>query len=114
MVKSRIPKSGRSRRVQLTPPARRDLTSIVLYSEERWGVRQSDSYTKRLNKAMERLTRFPLLGISRSDLLDGVRARPVAQHIIFYRVDEDTITVLRLLHHSIDERTVFARGAESD
>jgi toxin ParE1/3/4 len=94
-------------RLDLTDDARRDFRSILRYTRRAWGERKKDTYAVRLNDAMEYLTRFPLLGESRDDLRTGMRARPVAEHVIYYRVDKEAIIVLRLLHHTMDERAQF-------
>lgn len=85
-------------RLDLTDDARRDFRSILRYTRGTWGERQRDTYARRLTAAMEKLTQFPQLGEARSDLPPGMQAFPVAQHVIYYRVDEQAITVIRLLH----------------
>jgi toxin ParE1/3/4 len=48
------------------------------------------------------LARFPNLGRERDDLAPGLRSHPVGQHVCFYRVDERTITITRILHAKMD------------
>jgi plasmid stabilization system protein ParE len=51
---------------------------------------------------MDQLTRHPHVGEIREDIPAGMRAKPVEQHIIFYRVDDEGITVIRMLHSKMD------------
>ncbi|MFZ4072218.1 MAG: type II toxin-antitoxin system RelE/ParE family toxin [Caulobacterales bacterium] len=51
-----------------------------------------------------RLERFPLIGVPREELAAGLRSiriRPFP-HLIFYRVDGEMVTLVRLLHGARD------------
>ncbi len=86
----------------VTPEAQADLTSIALYTAERWGNRQRDAYIERIVSAIYDLPRFPGRGRLRADLGDGVRAYPVEQHVVYYRADDQAVTILRILHSRMD------------
>ena len=94
--------SGRRRAIDLTPPARRDLTSILGYTERVWGEHQANAYERRLMETMERLTLHPFLGAPRNDLGIGLRARAAGRHRIYYTLTDDLVVVRRILHQSID------------
>lgn len=59
---------------------------------------------------MERLVQFPDLGERRDDLSKGLRGLSIEQHIIFCRVDDRAITVMRILHVKMDARGQFDLG----
>lgn len=44
----------------------------------------------------------PGLGNVRDNLRGGVRSLPVLSHVILYRVEGDTLIVLRILHRRMD------------
>jgi toxin ParE1/3/4 len=94
--------SAPDRRVVFTPDARADFTSILLHSADQWGDRQRDIYAERLTSAIHDLARFPHLGPAREDLSPGLRSHRVEQHVVFYRVGNDTITITRILHRKMD------------
>lgn len=56
---------------------------------------------------MRRLTAYPNLGRARDDMASGLRAHPTGEHIIYYRVDEQTVTITRVLHRRIDAAGQF-------
>lgn len=91
-----------SLRLELTDDARADFRSILRYTRRRWGVEQRRIYGRHLEAAMEQLTRFPRQGEERDDLPHGMRARVVAEHVIYYRADDERVAVIRPLHASMD------------
>ena len=44
----------------------------------------------------------PFLGKSRGEIASGVRSFVVQQHVILYRVEKDSVRVLRLVHSRMD------------
>jgi toxin ParE1/3/4 len=82
--------------------ARKDLRSILRYTLKTWGERQRDSYRQSIRDAALNLTQFPRLGETMEDVLPGIRSRKVGQHVIYYRLDDDTVTIVRILHEKMD------------
>jgi toxin ParE1/3/4 len=76
--------------------------SILLYTEQQWGTAQRDVYREALDQAFVTLSVNPLIGRSRDEITPGVRSYSVQQHIIYYRVTAETVTVLRILHRLMD------------
>ena len=95
------------RRLRYTAEARRDLRAILRYSLRTWGERQRDVYAQRLADAADDLTGFPNLGSSRDDLAPGLRGHPVGEHVIFYRVDDQAVVIIRILHAKLDVAAQF-------
>jgi toxin ParE1/3/4 len=56
---------------------------------------------------MHELTRFPNLGRARNDISRGLRGRPVQAHVIYYRVDDEAVTIIRILHGKMDAARQF-------
>lgn len=90
--------SARRLRLELAPRAQRDLLGIRLYTVERWGEDQADSYLAALNKGFETLRDHPRIGDSRDDLRSELRSFPVEQHLVLYRIGGEAIYDLRIVH----------------
>jgi toxin ParE1/3/4 len=87
---------------ELTPRAERDLKDIWLYTADTWGDEQADNYVLLLQKRFKSLATSPFMGPARPDVGDGCRYLPEGKHLIFYRVDDDTVVILAVLHASMD------------
>ena len=84
-------------RVEWRPLAERDLQEIVSYiaaDDPRAALGMHD----RINESVQHLSRFPRGG--RPGRVAGTRERVIPQtpFIVAYRVSEDAVTVLRVLH----------------
>lgn len=109
-VIDRAPMSSPDRQLVISPDADQDLSDALLYSQQRWGRSRRTAYEADLFSAMRTLTRFPHLGRSRADILPNLRSHPVGEHVILYEVDEQTVTILRILHARMDIETVLDEG----
>jgi toxin ParE1/3/4 len=83
-------------RVRLTHDALDDIDSIWLYIA-RDSERAADKFIAGVQDCLKQLARFPRLGRSRDELLPGVRSLVYYHHLIFYTIDGQTITVLRIV-----------------
>ncbi len=88
--------------VILTPRARRDLSDIELYTAQQWGDQQRRAYMAKLEQALQDLAAFPELGRLRDDLAPGLRGYLAGEHIIYYRAEPASITIVRVLHRKMD------------
>lgn len=75
-----------------------------LYKAYEWIASDSERAAERLldrvDATVERLQQYPMIGTSRDSLAPGVRsirARPF-RHLIFYRVANDELILIRMLH----------------
>ncbi len=82
----------------IAPAARDDLTDICQYGLSQWGQAQSEHYLSRIKDQLRLLTRQPRMGIERLGLLPGARSVAVARHVLFYRLNEKRIEIIRILH----------------
>ena len=80
--------------------AERDLIDIWLYSFQTWGEAQADKYHDELTNAFAAIAENPLIGISCEDVRQGYRKYHV--HLIFYRIAEDTLRIVRVLGEDMD------------
>ena len=88
--------------LNLAQSAVHDLEKIADYSLSNWGQKQSDDYLDEFEKAFHLLLDNPGLGKSRADIKPGYRSLPIEKHIIFYRIAEQSLEILRILHSSMD------------
>ncbi len=82
--------------------AEQDLIDIWVYTAEEWSLAQADSYLEELVSGIDRLREHPMIGASRDDLRKDYRALTVSQHLVFYKVSEDEVQIIRVLHKSVD------------
>lgn len=96
-----------SHRLSFTLDARRDIRGILRYTRTTWGVRQRDIYSRQLRAAFDQLTQFPELGERQEFLPTDIRARRIGQHVIYYQVEPEVITVVRVLHSRMNAEAQY-------
>lgn len=94
--------SSRKRAVILSPDAQADFTDILLYTWQEWGEEQRDQYEATLTQAITGLAHYSEIGERRPGLFQGCRARLVARHVLYYRIRDDIIEIVRILHAQAD------------
>ena len=93
-------------KVIVTAQARLDLQEI-------WGYIAGDSneaadrFIDEVTQALKLLGEHPLAGRSRSDLGYGIRNVPVKRYILLYRLEDDGVRVIRVIHGARDLDTVW-------
>lgn len=96
-------------RREFTARATEDLREIGRYTKREWGLEQARRYRQELELALKKLSLSPRIGLARDDIAEHVRSFQVASHIAFYLLRKDGITVLRVLHPSMDVERAFDR-----
>lgn len=97
------------RRPRYTTAAVSDLAQIWEHHAERVSIRLADELVQRIEKTIrEILTVHPLSGRLRPELGDGVRSCPAPPYVIFYRVEQRYVQVLRVLHGHRDVQPPLA------
>ena len=84
--------------LRLSPIAQDDFIGILRYTGETWGHGQLVAYRDKLDAALQAIARNPALGHRRDDLPATHQAYLVGSHVIVYRVEADSIGVVRILH----------------
>ncbi len=87
--------------------AEEDLEDIWVYSFENHGERQADKYHDRLIKGMDLLANNPALGISCDDIRKGYRHFQFDKHIVYYKVEESILVIVRVLHERMKPENHF-------
>lgn len=80
--------------------AQRDIDDILAYTIENWGIAQLEKYKCVLDIAFRRLEQNPNIG--RISLPPDFRSFQAGGHVIFYRIDETSIHIVRILHSRMD------------
>ena len=94
-------------RHDFTQRALADLREIARCTRETWGRTQARRYREELELGIRKLALSPGVGRVRADVAPSVRSFPIARHVAFYVESEGGITVLRMLHASMDVSRAF-------
>lgn len=93
-------------RVRYTHTAQTDLLNAWLFIAED-NLRAADRLLDSIDHEANTLALQPLMGRVRPELAGTVRSWPTSTpYILFYCVDEEGITVVRVLHHARDVRRI--------
>ena len=87
---------------ELSVEAEQDIDSIFDYGEENHGFAQAVEYVSNFDKTFERLIQFPSLGRQRPEIRQGLRSIKKDVHIVFYRILDDRIRIVRILYRQQD------------
>jgi toxin ParE1/3/4 len=79
-----------------------DLEKIWLYTLEKWSVEQADRYYNLIFDEINYICKNNSAGKSMEHVRKRYRASKVKSHLIFYRVLNNTIEVIRILHERMD------------
>jgi toxin ParE1/3/4 len=92
--------------ILVTEQAEADLADILEYLEER-----SPAAAERLATAIDQrgqlLAEFPKMGRVREELAPGLRSVAIEQYLLFYRVTESAVEILRILHGARDIESIM-------
>lgn len=87
---------------RLTPAARQDLENIWIYTRRQWGAEQANRYTDSLTAAFAELARSPRSVPACDHIRPGYRRRSVERHMIYFRIMDYGIAIVRILHDRMD------------
>ena len=95
-------------RYDFTLRALADLRDIACHTQRMWGHKQARLYREEVELGVQKLALSPGIGRERADVGPSVRSFPIARHVVFYVESEGGITVLRLLHPTMDVARAFS------
>ena len=90
------------RLVRLAPLAEEDLEDIWTYTARTWSVDQADRYHADIIEAIEGLSRGERGGRDIGDIRPGYLKYSVGRHLLFYRLTETHLNIIRILHQRMD------------
>ena len=86
----------------LSKKAVADLEGIWLYTVEKWSVNQADRYYNLIVDEINFICKNNNAGKSMEHIRKGYRASKVKSHLIFYRILNNTVEIIRILHERMD------------
>ena len=89
-------------RYGLSPAAQSDLDEIWNYSAEHWGADRADSYVRDLIGAVEKIAAGKRRGRACDEIRQGYFKYSCEQHVLFYRMSDEALDVVRILHQRMD------------
>ena len=94
--------------LDLSPRAVGDLEDIWRFTAENWGRGKADAYTGAIDAAMRGLLVNPFATRERSEVTPPVRLRRCGSHFVIFRVVENRVSVLRIIHVKANWRAVLS------
>ncbi|NES21937.1 MAG: type II toxin-antitoxin system RelE/ParE family toxin [Symploca sp. SIO3E6] len=92
--------------LKITLPASQDLNAISDYFLEQ-SIDAGERFVEAFNQKCQYLARYPYMGKSYTHLKPGLRGLLLMGYIIFYRVLEDNIEILRVVSGYRNLQDVF-------
>ena len=86
----------------LSPRVQRDIEDIWNYSVERWNVEQAEKYIRQIHTAIEDVANEPQIARSCDHIRRGYWRYPAGSHVLFFRLIDDGIDIIRVLHSRMD------------
>lgn len=88
---------------RLTVSAKNDLKSIAIYTTERWGIEQRNTYLRQLDEQFKKIALNPNFGKPCDYIKAGYRKSAAGSHLVFYNCEPSgLVNVVRILHRNAD------------
>ena len=81
-----------------SPLAEQDLKEIWHYSYDKWGTDKATAYLLQLDAGIQGLSNNPHIGKAHDHIRKGYRAIQINRHVVFYRLQGQSIDIVRVLH----------------
>ncbi len=92
---------------ELSDFADKDLDEIFDYTEKEYGFNQAEKYLNELEIVFISLVANPYIGRARNEIKKDLFSITEQKHTIFYRIIDDYIRIVRVLHGSKDVLRFF-------
>lgn len=89
-------------KLDVTRAARADLLDIYQFSTRQWGKDKARDYVFGIREHFRALVAGHLSGTAAEEIGPGIRRLISGSHIIWFRIDQETLRVIRVLHGSRD------------
>lgn len=86
----------------LSEIADKDLEDIFDHTLDKFGFEQAEKYLLEIEEVFQNLIVNPQLGKKRDEIKQGLYSFPKDNHVIFYRILDHHIRIVRVLHGSRD------------
>jgi toxin ParE1/3/4 len=79
-----------------------DLKEIWLYTVDKWSTEQADRYYNLIFDEIAFICKNPETGKQMDDIRKNYRASKVKSHLIFFKVENEIVRIVRILHEGMD------------
>lgn len=87
---------------RLSRKAERDMGAIARYTIEQFGIEQARTYRDSMIACFQSLAETPGMGRRVDHIREGYRRFDHRSHAIFYKVEDQGILIIRVLHHRMN------------
>lgn len=94
-------------KLRLSHIAEQQLEDIWFYTLSEWGENQAIDYVGKLEQGIRQLLEHPYLGKARPEIQQELRGLPIQKHLIFYRVSDEFVDIIGILHSRVDVDSHF-------
>lgn len=101
----------RAERVVWSPAAEQDLRDIWAYYARVASPETADNLLREIDRAGEGVVKNPLVSRERNELIAGLHSVVVRPHVIFFRVRNANVEIVRVLHGRRDLPAFFKGSA---
>ena len=98
-----------ARRVLWAPAAKRDLRDIWRHYARNASPDIADNLLREISRAAERAGENPLAWRARDEIRPGLRSVLARPYSVFYRIRNDAVEIVRVLHERRDFSTAFSK-----
>lgn len=89
-------------KINKRPLAEEDLIDIWIYGCETWSAIKADTYVDGIESTLTSLAHSPKKYRLRKNFRPPIRICHHISHLIIYTIEESSITIIRVLHKSMD------------
>jgi toxin ParE1/3/4 len=97
-----------------SPEAERDLIEIWGYWASEASAEVADNQICDISAACTRSEEWPCSGRARGELLPGARSVPVRPNVVFYRVRDEAVEIVRVIDGRRDIDAIFSEQREDE
>lgn len=94
-------------RLRTAPAARDDIREIRAFSKAAFGAHVARDYLDGLSAMFDLIEARPRTGAPEPELGEGMRSFRYRSHRIYYRLEQDDVLVVRILHQARDVPGAF-------
>jgi toxin ParE1/3/4 len=94
-------------KVRFLPLAEIDLRKLW-YQIAEHNYYAADDFLDAVQDRVKSLSQFPQRGSPRDDLLPGIRMLVEGKYLIFYRIENEDVEIVRVVHGAMDLLKIFS------
>jgi toxin ParE1/3/4 len=99
-------------RLDWSPEAAADLLPIWRWGAAHFSPETADAHLRDIHRAASNLTEFPEVGVARDQLVAGIRSIVVYPTVIFYRIGDAAIEIVRVVDGRRNLAAFFPRDSD--